>query len=234
MLPLPQRKVARRSVWLHPVVSGLLLLTLIGLSYGSLPAQGRSPNLIGPASTIAAQVPLRSERPLSDLLNADGTLDLSTGYTGSLDPAGWRMEAGAGSAPRFVSSGSLDQGWDPRFTLPGVTGLVKAIALVSSTVYIGGQFDTAGGVAAMNIAAWDGSSWSALGSGIGNNISSDGVRTLAVSGGTLYVGGTFSSAGGVVTDNIAAWNGSSWSALGSGIPGEDVDALAVGGGTLRP
>ena len=42
------------------------------------------------------------------------------------------------------------------------------------------------------------------------------MYTLAVSEDTLYAGGQFTTAGGVSANYIAQWNGSSWSALGSG------------------
>jgi hypothetical protein len=111
---------------------------------------------------------------------------------------------------------------------------VYALALSGSTLYAGGSFTQAGGVAANSIAQWNGSSWSALGSGMGggNDITySTYVYALAVSGGTLYAGGNFTTAGGVAANSIAQWNGTSWSALSSGMNG-DVDALAVSGSTL--
>ena len=43
-----------------------------------------------------------------------------------------------------------------------------------------------------------------------------GVYALAVSGTNLYAGGDFTTAGGSAATNIAKWDGSSWSALGSG------------------
>ena len=73
------------------------------------------------------------------------------------------------------------------------------------------SFITAGGVDAENIAKWNGSVWSALGSGV------DGaVYALAVSGGDLYAGERF-TARGSKANYIAKWNGSTWSALGSGV-----------------
>ena len=57
------------------------------------------------------------------------------------------------------------------------------------------------------------------------------VQALAVSGNTLYAGGSFTNAGGVSANYIAQWNGSNWSPLGSGTDGE-VTALAVSGSTL--
>ena len=46
------------------------------------------------------------------------------------------------------------------------------------------------------------------------------VLALAVSAnGDLYAGGQFNMAGGVSASRIAKWNGSAWSALGSGVLG---------------
>jgi hypothetical protein len=73
--------------------------------------------------------------------------------------------------------------------------------------------------------------WVSLGSGM-----NDVVYALALSGTSLYAGGTFTMAGGVTANHIAKWNGSAWSALGSGMlyPGRPacVSALAVSGANL--
>jgi len=71
---------------------------------------------------------------------------------------------------------------------------VSALAVSGGTLYAGGGFTTAGGSTANSIAQWDGSSWSALGSGM--NFA---VNALAVSGSTLYAGGDFITAGGKVS-----------------------------------
>jgi hypothetical protein len=107
---------------------------------------------------------------------------------------------------------------------------VGALAVSGSTLYAGGSFTNAGGSAANCIAQWNGSSWSALGSGLSGSYPYD-VSALAVSGSTLYAGGAFTTAGGNAANDIAEWNGSSWSPLGSGM-NNIVNALAVSGGTL--
>ena len=88
-----------------------------------------------------------------------------------------------------------------------------------SALYAGGYFTSAGGVAANHVAKWDGSSWAALGSGLGGAAGST-VNVLTVfddgGGPALYAGGSFTTAGGVAANHIAKWDGSSWAALGSG------------------
>jgi trimeric autotransporter adhesin len=92
-------------------------------------------------------------------------------------------------------------------------------------LYVGGNFTAVGSVQANRIARWDGSEWSALGTG-----TSGAVRTLAVfddgSGPALYAGGAFASAGGQSAARIANWDGESWSPLGAGV-NHHVLAMAV-------
>ena len=107
--------------------------------------------------------------------------------------------------------------------------MCRALAVSGSNLYAGGWFTTAGGIAATNIAKWDGSSWSALGSGMDG--ASPAVLALAVSGSDVYAGGFFTTAGGIAATNIAKWDGSSWSALGSGI---NIGCGSAGGVGQRP
>jgi hypothetical protein len=106
--------------------------------------------------------------------------------------------------------------------------LVHALATSGSDIYAGGNFTTAGGTAATNIAKWNGSTWRALGPGIHGE-----VLAVAVSGSNVYVGGNFTIDGGMA-NNIARWDGSNWSALGAGTAGTypHVRALVSSGSDL--
>ncbi len=100
---------------------------------------------------------------------------------------------------------------------------VRAVVASGTDIYAGGEFTTAGGVAASRIAKWNGSAWSALGSGLNGT-----VRALAVSGTDLYEWGAFTTAGGGAASRVAKWNGTTWSALGSGVD-QPIEELLVNG-----
>jgi hypothetical protein len=74
-----------------------------------------------------------------------------------------------------------------------------------------GNFSSIGGVAAANIAAWDGAAWSPLGSGLGSP--TNGFPAMAsfdrgdASGPALLVTGAFTQAGGVASNHIASFEG---------------------------
>jgi trimeric autotransporter adhesin len=110
----------------------------------------------------------------------------------------------------------------------------EQFAVSGSNVYAGGSFTNAGGVAANNVAKWDGNSWNALGSGVAAD--GGGVFALAVSGSNVYAGGVFSSAGGTDAYNIVRWDGGSWRAMGSGVSAGyyqgEVSALLVAGSNI--
>jgi hypothetical protein len=86
-------------------------------------------------------------------------------------------------------------------------------------LYAAGGLGSAGGVPLEDIAMWDGVQWSDVGGGV----TGGGVFAMAVfDDGTrpaLYVGGTFTAAGGKPIARIAKWNGVEWSAVGGGVSG---------------
>ncbi len=109
-----------------------------------------------------------------------------------------------------------DEYWDRRIGSPGINGEVRAIAVHLGEVYVTGEFTSAGGVAATNIARWDGGNWSEVGGGLLGRTPSYGWSLQSL-GQDLYVGGLFAQAGGVIASNIARWDGERWHALGNGV-----------------
>ena len=216
-------------------LSVLLLLAATPLLFGI----GQSGYALARSRTQVATLSQNQHEPttsLGSMLNADGTLNLDGKFSGSLDPKGWSMVNEPGAAPRFVASTGAqidvpstkspsvpgDENWDDRFVPPGTDNPIMAIAVGGNgDIYVGGAFGSAGGVPASRIAKWNGSAWSALGSGTDNE-----VLAIAITGSDIYVGGRFTVAGGVTVNHIAKWNGSAWSALGSGT-NDRVFAVAV-------
>jgi len=139
-------------------------------------------------------------------------------YALAIDNAGKLYAGGTFSAVGGVLAGNIAK-WSSgtwsvvgsgtnRFDTLGVAALAVDHA---GNLYAGGQFDTAGGIAAANIARWNGSAWSALGDVYGT------VHALAVDAtGNLYAAGVFDSVGTIAAQNIAKWNGNTWTALGTG------------------
>jgi len=98
----------------------------------------------------------------------------------------------------------------------GILGEVVALTIYNNDLIVGGLFDSAGGHPANNIAMWNGTSWSVLGSGIASPMGRKPIAALTVYNNNLIVAGQFDTAGGQPANNIAEWNGTAWSALGSG------------------
>jgi hypothetical protein len=91
----------------------------------------------------------------------------------------------------------------------------------------GGYFTTAGGISANHIAAWDGSSWSSLGEGIGGRY----ISAFTVYNGKLIVVGDYVTPDGSGIRKIFAWDGSLWTQFGEVFEG-GVSELTVYDGKL--
>lgn len=111
--------------------------------------------------------------------------------------------------------------WDSTLGVPGVPGNVFAVAQApDGTVYVGGDFTTAGGVPALGVARWTGTAWEALGSGLFYQSRTAIAYVLEIGpDGALYVGGQFQTAGGVPANSVARWDGVAWTGLGGGLTG---------------
>jgi hypothetical protein len=79
---------------------------------------------ISPAQTSEAS----SQRgaPLKEFLNPDGTVKTNTGFSGSLDPNGWKMRYGPSGEPRFIEATTSDPNdvyWDSLFVHLGLRSM---------------------------------------------------------------------------------------------------------------
>lgn len=145
--------------------------------------------------------------------------------------AGVFTKAGGVSSPGLAKWNGTD------WVNIGFAGVAIALASDGTNLYVGGAFTNAGGVLNTNIARYDGTNWYSMGGGLGyyNNALNSFAYVLELHNGSLYAGGVFTNAGPVAATNIAVWNGSSWSSLGTGPnngANNEVMALAFQGDDL--
>ena len=152
-------------------------------------------------------------------------------HDGSLYVGGSFLDAGAVAVQHIArwdgtSWHAVGEGVSGTLT-PGVGSMV----LYRGDLVAGGNFSTIDGIDVAHIARWDGVSWDSLESGIEGHQDSVVVVAQAVLGENLYAGGVFRRAGGVAAANLARWDGSVWTPLGSGTDGR-VEALCRYGNDL--
>jgi hypothetical protein len=149
--------------------------------------------------------------------------------------AGKRLFAGG----KFDIAGSrfLVARWDgaswvgiDNFTGSSVNGHVQSLCVfddgIQPVLVASGKFVTSGATPSRYIAAWDGTTWKGLGTGL------DGVAWAMCTfddgtGPALYAAGHFIDAGAANAFRIAKWDGTTWSYLGSPAATGMVYALCV-------
>lgn len=142
--------------------------------------------------------------------------DELNGYVFALKVVGTNVYAGGIFVPTTNTYACVARWTGARWVMIGGEfdgGFPVAYALETdgTNLFVGGTFTSAGGTAVNNLAAWNGSSWSAPGGGIGSGV----VRALLYQSGRLYVGGSFTNTSGPSFTNLAVWDGSS---LGAWVP----------------
>ncbi|MFK7738796.1 MAG: hypothetical protein AB8H80_00630 [Planctomycetota bacterium] len=192
---------------------GVSSLQLPEPGLGSLAEAPNGDLLVGKAALSPAS---------SALLQFDGTTWTSIGgFLGSLNAfaadgsgrlfAAGRHFGGFGGVYEIVGGTSIQ----PLASVVPVVDARVVQALPSGDVVVAGSFGEIEGVAANNIALWDGASYQPLGQGVDGRVT---AMTLDAAG-DLLVGGEFLNAGGIAATRIARWDGSSWSAIGGGVNG---------------
>jgi hypothetical protein len=164
-------------------------------------------------------------------------------YNGALYVGGSFTTAGGLASPRLAR-------WNGAWQVitGGANGDINAMVTfdpgTGQQLYIGGLFTMVNGVSANRVARFDGTTWNALGTGLGSLCYGLAGYDDGTGGGpALYATGAFTTAGGNAVNRIAKFDGTNWSALGSGLntggsPGRSLcvyntpygNALFVGGG----
>jgi hypothetical protein len=156
--------------------------------------------------------------------------------SGSTVYVGGDFTSAGGVARNNLAAIDLTTG-EPTSFDPNVDDPVYALQLSGSTLYAGGAFSMVNGSTGRNkLAAFDTASGvaTAFDPNVGDHLTGD-VQDLAISGSTVYAGGSFSTVNGsVARHNLAAFDASSGEvkAFDAGLDGSWVTALAAAGGTL--
>jgi hypothetical protein len=166
------------------------------------------------------------DEPVSSVAQWNGSRWVSVGnifgyaatiakYRGTLYVGGERLE----SVGPNVTFGGMAKWTGSRWE--GVGGLLNAhvASLVSDGdyLYAGGTFTNIAGTQAFRIARFDGTNWTAFGSGVSGSLprASSTVNSILPAGEELMIGGVFTQAGGKRDIfHFAQWNGSQWNSVG--------------------
>lgn len=169
-----------------------------------------------------AEYSLNLEHPDWEALGAglpDSAVFDITRHNNEIIAAGNYDDPFSNEIPGFVARWDGSQWWLlGDFRMNAGTASVYAVNVFNEQLYAGGTFHMVDGQPMTGVARWNGSVWQPLGTGL----SAPGplgarVAALQVYNGALIVSGTFDSAGGIPSSNIARWNGAAWSPLGAGI-----------------
>jgi len=100
----------------------------------------------------------------------------------------------------------------------GSPAVICNLSVINNELYVGGGFDSIGGIAANNIAKWDGITWTALNMPVS---SQQGVYAICEYKGEIYFGGNFYNYP-PSTDtlgDIIRYDGNNWKSVGGGLHG---------------
>ena len=106
----------------------------------------------------------------------------------------------------------------------GISGRINSLAVApNGDLYAGGDISVGG--LGCSVARWNGTSWSRTADRV---LFNEYITALAVApNGTLYAAGIFATLQGTAANNIARWDGATWSALGTGTNGY-VGSVGIG------
>lgn len=237
--PVPGRRAGGSDELVKHVVAGQTVLDFVHTAgIGVVIARWTDPTLVyqtGHGISGIVLSLLRYDDGNGDKLWIGGTLNGSgaTDFRGLATFDGERLEPAGGALIGYASYPTSNA-----ITFGGTVYALSAFGTGSGRrLYAGGNFNTVSTIASPvdGIARWDGTTWSAVGTGIRRGGAPGTVYAMAEfdagTGPEFYVAGDFDSAGGVPVQNIARWNGTAWQSVGFGTNGP-IYALAAYGGQL--
>jgi hypothetical protein len=193
------------AAW-HAFTNDLFAFSSLAVHAGSLYAGGYFPTPGNPYVGIVrwngqAWVTAGQDYPRGDVL-------AMTTYRGQLVAGGAFTIACCGNPPAPGDHIAVFDGVSWRPLGSGLDGPVFALTSfdpdasgpLPEFLIAGGNFTSAGGQPANNIAMWDGAHWMPMGPGASSNI-----RALTVWNNLLVVGGDFYTAGGLMSPGMAFW-----------------------------
>jgi beta-propeller uncharacterized protein DUF5122 len=231
--------VARADAW---VTNGQVRAVV---QTGSTIYLGGSFTYVGPPTGSFVLLGQGSGAPNLSLPRANGTIAaVAADGTGGWYIGGTFTLVGGVTRNRLAhihADGTLDPAWDPNASAgaPPAIVMVNTLVVSGTTVYVGGSFTSIGGQTRNSIAALDATTgqataWNPNATG-GLPPFGASVTTLAVSGTTVYAGGSFTGIGGQTRNSIAALdatvntnNATAWDPNANG----SVSTLVVSGATV--
>ena len=229
--PLPRDQAMRKYFVFGVIFSSAVILEPFGASRAALAGEGP-----GSCDADIDNSGTIDGADLSIVLSAWGPC--AAGAKCPSDLTGDGLVDGADLATLLANWGAceprlgcdIETTWSTEFLIHGLSNTVWSTTIFDDgsgpALYAGGQFlFAAGGTQVNGVARWSGLHWTPLGDGVANGS----VLAMAVhddgSGPSLYVGGSFSQAGGIPTGGIARWDGQQWHPVGSGIAPGTVRAM---------
>jgi trimeric autotransporter adhesin len=197
---------------------------------------------------------LHASALMNGLFRWDGETWVNAGITGAGVVSSWAVyDNGTGptlyvggnftrasdrNANRIVRWNTETSQWDAIGS--GVNGPVSTMVVwddgSGEALYLGGNFNTSGGVSTPYVSRLRGDVFEDVGGGMATGTSGlniPAIKSLVVwddgSGEKLYAGGQFGEAGGTEARFMAAWDGNAWAPVGSGFSAP-VEALVISGG----